>query len=220
MDEFYDNAVQKDVHRSLLQLSIEHRSRRINELINTLLENDIPVNFMFQLFPEPSQATSPKKQSAFELLIASLSAGDLSPEEKNLIYRELVKLKRKKSQLSRMLIREFKEVGEDESTPFAWSCADYLYQLRSPEYLDDYIALAGNKEYGVNRQMLFLLLGSLQNSVSIPVILDNLSDPDVNGHALSALSKFDDLSFDKYFNPFLDDSRAWVRRIARKRLSK
>ena len=54
----------------------------------------------------------------------------------------------------------------------------------------------------------------------VKIIIDALDDENVSGHALSALENYKDEKYDKYFEPFLNDKRKWVVKIAERRLNK
>ncbi len=64
-----------------------------------------------------------------------------------------------------LLIEDYKDVETADST--RWFISDCLYQICSPNFLTEYIDLVSNPQYGINRQMLVLLLGNLKSEYAV-----------------------------------------------------
>lgn len=94
-----------------------------------------------------------------------------------------------------------------------WFIADCLYKIRSKEYIQNYIQIAINPKFGINRQMIVLLLGKLKDKMAIPVLVDLLQDESVCLQAINALSNFkEESSVRFYFEQFLNSPNlAWKR---------
>lgn len=170
-------------------------------------------NESFQFFPLDSQ-----KQKVYKTALLFYETHNLCNPDKLAILQLLTSLAVDKEKLCAFLLTELAQCGEENA--LAWSICDNLFHLKCRAFQEAYIAAASRKELGKARQMLFLLFGSLRDPAYLPVLLDNLDDKSVNGHVLSALSRYKNPELDMYFPPFLDDPRAWVRKIAEKRVGK
>ncbi|WNF23537.1 HEAT repeat domain-containing protein [Mesobacillus jeotgali] len=63
-------------------------------------------------------------------------------------------------------------------------------------------------------------LGKYKDKRVIPVLVGLLEDKDVQGHALSALSKFKDPELITYIKPFVNHEITWIRNTAKRAISK
>lgn len=206
----------EDVSKSLYNRFLEnYRESELLELMFILQDNNIEVNFMLQLFAT-TKATKEQKALAADLLMSYLKERNVNEGAFQTIVHELVKLKCNKEELVVFIIESIYSKKDNKDVNL-WSYCDWLYLLRVKKFKADYIKIASDKQLGIARQMLFLLFGAFKDNDYLTVMLDNIGDDDVNGHILSALSKYPDKELDKYFKPFLTDKRNWVRKIAEKR---
>ena len=192
-----------------------------NELLDLMLclqEHNIEINFMFQLFTT-TKPTKEQKTLAYELMMKYLEETKISEGAFQTVVHELIKLHYNKEKLAAFIIDNIYS-KKNENDINLWTYCDWLYLLGVKKLKKEYIKIAGDKELGSARQMLFLKFGTFKDEDYLPVMLDNINDEDVNGHILSALSKYPDEKLDKFFEPFLTDNRKWVRKIAEKRLFK
>ena len=101
-----------------------------------------------------------------------------------------------------------------------WFIADALYQIGSTRQIDDVIRIAADPRFGVNRQMLILLIGRLKVERAIPILIDLLDDPEVCLQAIAALGCFKREELRGCFLRFRDDERPGRRKAARSALKK
>lgn len=191
------------------------KSESIYKLEKILNDNDIITNEMFQIFPNNNQ-----RIDTYNILVNFYNENKLYDNEKLTILRELVKLNIKKKEICIIILQEIKKIMKNDDTSICWELCDLLYSLKQGEFITDYIQIATCERLKSSRQMIFLLMGKLKEICFIPIILNNLNDESVNGHALSALSNYPDEKYDVYFLPFLNDRRKWVKKLAQKRLKK
>ena len=86
------------------------------------------------------------------------------------------------------LLGEFNKSGAEAAGDcLLWAVGDTLYQIRCPAYAEEYLEIVRDKSFGVSRQMLVLLLGSIRYAKAVPVLLPLLSDSDISLHVLTAL---------------------------------
>lgn len=116
-----------------------------------------------------------------------------------------------------MLLDDF---FSDDSTLNRWAIGSHLYQIRSPKYIDDYLKIILNPAYGVDRQMVVLLVGKLKAEKAIPVLIGLLEDEDVRLHAISALGDYKREAFRPYFERFENDKHSGWRKYAKAALKK
>lgn len=101
-----------------------------------------------------------------------------------------------------------------------WCISDSLYSIRSIKHANDYIELINNPDYGVNRQLIILLVGKLRLEAAIPSLLQLLEDDKVCMHAISALGDFKREEFRPIFERFSCDSHPGWRKYAKNALNK
>lgn len=101
-----------------------------------------------------------------------------------------------------------------------WNIGDALYSIQDNKYEEQYIEIVKNKENGVSRQMITILLGKLKCEKSIPVLIELLEDDDVNGHAIMALGYFKDKKIIQHIEPFIKHKKIWIRKEAEKSIKK
>ena len=131
------------------------------------------------------------------------------------------------------LLRWFHHKGFDEVVPMLleeyfsntqdidrWAIGDRLYQIQSSKYIDQYLSIIQNKKYGINRQMVVLLVGKLKEVSAIPILIELLSDSDVRLHALAALGAFKKAELRPIFEGFVNDKNAALRKQAKAAIKK
>lgn len=101
-----------------------------------------------------------------------------------------------------------------------WFISDCIYQIRSKNHVNEYLDIVSNKAFGLNRQMIVLLLGKLKEENAIPILIDLLEDEDVRLHAISALSEFKREAFRCYFERFQNSTHPGWRKYARLAIKK
>ena len=117
-----------------------------------------------------------------------------------------------------MLIRDFYDEQTDSLT--RWYISDCLFSIRAEEYLSDYMKIVLNKSFGINRQMIVLLLGKIKDSEAIHVLISLLEDDDVQLHALIALGEYKNIELRPVFNRFLKSKKTEIRNVAKRALAK
>lgn len=104
------------------------------------------------------------------------------------------------------------------SNTVKWAISDCLYDIHSPKYANEYIEIINNPNYGINRQMIVLLVGKLLIEDAIPSLLELLEDDIVCLHAIIALSNFKRNEFRPIFERFSSDEHSGKRNYAKKAL--
>ena len=177
----------------------------------------IPADALYNFHPEKEQ-----RAYLYEKMIKYINDRSNSFYDRYCILSEAVGLKYKTDELAEIIISMLDETPENYSNKYnVWSLFDMLRSLGKKKYKDDYIRFANSdKFYSKDKQCLYTLFGRLKDEDYIKIIIDALGDENVNGHALSALEKYKDEKYDKYFEPFLNDKRKWVKKISKRRLHK
>ena len=101
-----------------------------------------------------------------------------------------------------------------------WYLSDCIYEIRSGKYVKEYIDIVSNKTFGINRQMIILLLGKLKEESAVPVLVRLLEDEEVRLHAICALGEFKREDFRCYFERFQDSTNPGCRKYAKAALKK
>lgn len=101
-----------------------------------------------------------------------------------------------------------------------WFISDCIYQIRSKNFVKEYLDIVSNKTFGRNRQMIVLLLGKLKEESAIPTLIDLLDDEDVCLHAINALGEFKREEFRCYFEQFQNSLHPGWRKYAKLAIKK
>lgn len=102
-----------------------------------------------------------------------------------------------------------------------WTVGNALEVMASDVVYDDLVALVTEPAFGAGRQMVVLGLVRCRRSPGrVEVLTGLLDDPDVGGHAASALASIAEPSSRAALESMLDDERAWVRKDVRRGLDR
>lgn len=121
------------------------------------------------------------------------------------------------------LIEEFRKadrLAEPAAHSLLWAIGNALEVVYDDAHFDEIVELAWDRRYGTARQMMILGLGKSKRPEAVDVLLGLVEDPDVDGHAVSALGKLKAPAARTALERKLDDPRAWVRGEARRALAK
>ena len=121
---------------------------------------------------------------------------------------------------ARLMVDEFRRAAESGEWGLAWAIGNALEIVADDSVFDDLVLLVSDPHFGVSRQMIVLALGRSKRSDAVSTLVPLLTDADVSGHAVMALGKLRAKEAAEAVRPFLGDRRAWVRREAKKALSK
>lgn len=101
-----------------------------------------------------------------------------------------------------------------------WLISDTIYQIRSKNFVKEYLDIVSCNKFGRNRQMIVLLLGKLKEESAIPVLINLLEDEEVRLHAICALGEFKREEFRCYFERFQDSTHPGWRKYAKSAIQK
>ena len=101
-----------------------------------------------------------------------------------------------------------------------WFISDCIYQIRSKNYVREYLEIVSSRRFGRNRQMIVLLLGKLREESAIPTLIDLLEDEEVRLHAICALGEFKREEFRCHFEQFQNSTHPGWRKYAKAALKK
>ncbi|WP_431965219.1 HEAT repeat domain-containing protein [Nocardia sp. bgisy134] len=112
------------------------------------------------------------------------------------------------------LISQFdtaKSIGSRER----WAAGHALYDIPAGvDYFDQLAAIATNREFGDDRQMVVSWLAKSRHPDAVAVALSQLDDEAVQGHALEVLSKLRAQGVRDRVEPFLNSKNKWHKRSA------
>lgn len=90
-----------------------------------------------------------------------------------------------------------------------------LRAIRSENYIEDYIRIIKNPQYGLARAPIFWLIGSLKVEQAIPVLINLLeSDDEYTDSMLKTLAMYKRKELKPYFERFVDNSNNNLQKIA------
>ena len=117
-----------------------------------------------------------------------------------------------------MLIEDYYSEKTQDLT--RWFISDCIYQIRSKNFVKEYLDIVSNKKFGRNRQMVVLLLGKLKEESAISTLIDLLEDEEVCLQAINALGDFKREEFRCYFERFQNSTHPGWRKYAKNALKK
>jgi len=122
------------------------------------------------------------------------------------------------------LIEEFHRIDPNNDKPggLRWSIGDALERVADETVLADLIAIATDRRYGRDRQLVVASLGNMVNARdrSVPVLLGLLGDEEVAPYAVMGLGKLRVPEARTAIQRFVDHAEPWVRREAKKALAR
>ena len=68
--------------------------------------------------------------------------------------------------------------------------------------------------------MLALALGKMRDPRALSILVDLLKDEEISGHAIIGLGKLGAAPARPYLEPFLDNSKSWIRNEAKKAIAR
>jgi HEAT repeat protein len=160
-------------------------------------------------------------RDAVEVLLESLASVSTDGAKEQLV--RALSFRWAKPQATAPLLAAFAGVSADQDPSglgLRWTIGNAIYSIDDRKAEVETIRLALDPRYGRSREMIVLELGRVGSAAAIDALLLLALDPDVSGHAVSALSR---LHVERARSIFLDksnDSRAWVRAAARRGVSR
>lgn len=119
---------------------------------------------------------------------------------------------------TKSLLEEFYNASNLSS--LKWTIGNTISLILDNNCNEDIIRIIKNKDHGTSRQMFVVALGKMREKKALPIILEQLSDKDLTGHAIIALSYFNDQSIISYIEPFKNHEVNWIRKEAIKAIKK
>jgi len=117
-----------------------------------------------------------------------------------------------------MLLEDYYSEKTEDLT--RWFISDCIYQIRSKNFVKEYLDIVSSRRFGRNRQMIVLLLGKLKEESAIPTLIALLEDEEIRLHAICALGEFKREEFRCYFERFQNSTHPGWRKYAKVAISK
>lgn len=102
----------------------------------------------------------------------------------------------------------------------AWAIGNALVRVAGDEVTHEIVELVKEPRLGVARQTLAEVLGRTKSPTPevVDALVGLLEDDQIRGHAIHALGKLKAIETQAAIAKYLEDSKAWVRKEARKAL--
>lgn len=139
-------------------------------------------------------------------------------EVKDQVVRALSVPQARSDEAARVLVGEFESV--ESRTSYRWDVANALSVIATDTVRDDLLRIAGEKQWGKDREMIVLALANLPGPRTVSILMDLIDDDDVRGHAVMALGRLRAVEARSRVQAVLSDKRPWVRSEARKALKR
>lgn len=139
-------------------------------------------------------------------------------------------LKIKEGVIRALTVREARGAGVAEaliaefscssSELLRWTIGNALSVVADDAVFGQVVELAREKKYGRAREMVVEAMANMKDPRAAEVLIDLLDDEDTAGHAIVALGRLGAVTARPRLEPFLNHSKAWIRREARQALKR
>lgn len=204
-----------DLLKSIIEkykASEEQMKRNPDSVLLNFKQELLDLGFEFQVLNQAEVLLPKYKETVLPIVIKYYKKAKLKNEKRYLLgwfhHRGL-------EEAVPMLLEDFYSNNADR-----WAIGDRLYQIRSRQYVDDYLNIISDSSYKEDRQMVVLLIGKLKVESAVPVLIDLLEDTSVRLHAVIALGNFKKEAFRKYFERFENSTNSALRKAAKTALKK
>ncbi|WP_067839710.1 hypothetical protein [Nocardia lijiangensis] len=120
----------------------------------------------------------------------------------------------RKSDAVPALISQF-DLTKQTSSRARWAAGNALCDIPADSaYFDQLAAIATNREFGADRQMVISWLAKSRHPNAAALALSQLDDETVQGHVLDALARLRAQGVREQIEPFLTSKNKWHRRSA------
>lgn len=117
------------------------------------------------------------------------------------------------------LIKEFKNLPSN-TAQVKWAIGNALSIIADDANADDLFDLVLNKNNGASREMIVVALANLVHPRAPGVLIQLLNDEEVCGHAIIAIGKLKVYSAATKVESFENHPKSWIRKEAKKTISK
>jgi len=182
-------------------------------IVAELTEAGFPVEWISDLYNKPQNY-----ENAIPVLLRWLPVVS-NPDIKMSIVRSL-SVRWAKPVAAAALIGEYRKLDDSSAFHLKWAIGNALSVVADDSVFEDVAALVRDRRHGRAREMLALALANMKDPRAVDVLIELLGDEEVAGHALSALRKLKAKKARSRIEQFLDHPKAWIRKEARRALSK
>jgi hypothetical protein len=106
------------------------------------------------------------------------------------------------------------EYNSPDSKIDRWAIGNLLFQIGSKKYVNEYLEIITDKQFGTDSQMFIMLLGKLKAVIALTVLLELLEDEETRLFAVSALSDYRREELRPHFERFVNDEHIATRKYA------
>ena len=145
------------------------------------------------------------------------AAKELGQSDEQNYFMEFLRIKGLDDVIPMLLEDYYSEKTKDLTR---WFISDCIYKIRSKKFVKEYLDIVSSSRFGINRQMIVLLLGKLKEESAIPTLINLLEDEEVRLHAICALGEFKREEFRCYFERFQDSTHPGWRKYAKSAIKK
>lgn len=208
--DFARQSQRRNEQLEVLRAEAEHAAAPV---LADLLQNGFAVNSIADLY-----AKKVDYKEAIPILLRWLPRVSNSAVKQSIVRALSVRWARPVA--AAPLIKEFSTVSDPKGDGIKWAIANALSVVADDSVVESIVSLVRDKQHGKSREMLTLALANMRCETVLPALSDLLEDEQVAGHAVIALGKLKVKSARTLIEPFLQHRKAWIRKEARKSLTK
>ena len=197
-----------DERGDIMRANVERYHRAAQPVISELAAHGFDVRTIRDLRYNYSDY-----RTAVPVLIRWLPRVDYEPLKEDIV--RTLSVPWAKPDAAPALVAAFRRSSDPGEFNLRWAIANALSVVADEAVLTDVIALAQDKRYGSERQMLALALARIKKPVVIEPLIGLLDDPAVVGHAATALGKLRAHAAREALERVAATSTRWVAKEAR-----
>ena len=207
---------EKEIRR--IQQAMDEFRQAAAPVFEDLAQAGYPLDRLSDLYRKKPYANKSNYQRAVPILLRWLPQIDDLRVKSEIVSTLSVKWARPTA--APILIDEFLRAPDYTVSSYKWAIGNALSVVADDSVFDEIVKLVQDKQHGKAREMVVVALGNMSNPRAVDVLLNLLNDDEVAGYAIIALGKLKEEEFKKSIEPFLDHPKAWIRKEAKRALSK
>lgn len=201
-----------------IQQAMDEFKQAAAPVFEDLAQAGYPLDRLSDLYRNKTYANKSSYQRAVPILLRWLPQIDDLRVKSEIV--SILSVKWAKPTAALTLIDEFLRAPDYEVSSYKWAIGNALSVVADDSVFEEIVDLAYGKHHGKAREMVVVALGNMSNPRSVDLLLNLLKDDEVSGYAIIALGKLKAKESKKYIEPFLNHPKAWIRKEAKRALSK
>lgn len=97
-----------------------------------------------------------------------------------------------------------------------WTIGEVLYNINDKNYIDEYINIISDEEFGKDRAPIMSLIARIRVDKAIPILISISEDPSLTLMALQDLARYKSPKLLDFFRSYIESDDKEIKRVAKK----